>query len=455
VNNLKAFFSSFDSLRTWKFLLVFALGWLVVSQPYNGKNGFKVIEWDVTHYYSYLPALVIHQDLKFEKNWTKNLDDHHLSFETDENGNRYLKMTSGMALMYSPFFFLAHGLTSVISLELATGYTRPYRIALSFGSLLYVLIGLWFLRKVLLRFANDKSVSWALLIVFLGTNLFHYTIYRGAMSHGYSLMLSCLFLNLMFRYIDKPKYSLIMALGFISGLVVLIRPVNGLIPLFLGSYMLIKILQEKRELKVVHIILFILFAIVAVSPQLFIWKYQTRNWLLYSYNEEGFFFNDPQIINGLFSFRKGWLIYSPLMVLPIIGIALLFKKDKILGVIVALLLVTTLYITFSWWCWWYGGSFGARPLIEYYGILAIPLVLILQWLLNVRRSIKRISFVVISLLVALSVFQNYQYQCGIIHFDSMSKEAYWNVFLKDGHQKGYDQSLKSPDYKKALKGDRD
>ena len=143
------------------------------------------------------------------------------------------------------------------------------------------------------------------------------------------------------------------------------------------------------------------------------------------------------------------------MVLAIAGIVPLFRKDKALGSAIALLLTATLFITFSWWCWWYGGSFGARPLIEYYGILAIPFALLLDLLLKKRMLVRRVTLTVISLFIALSVFQNYQYQRGIIHFDSMTKETYWNVFLEVRHPEGYYKSLKSPDYKKALKGERD
>lgn len=455
MDRIKSFFSNFSSCKTWRLLLVISFAWLVIFQPFNPKGGFKVIEWDVTLYYTYLPAFFIHQDLKFEKEWTNELGDYQLGFNLDENGNRYLKMTSGMAIMYSPFFLIAHGLTLAISPEMATGYTTPYRAALSFGSWIYVMFGLWLLRKVLLRFSSDKAVGWALAIVFLGTNLLHYTVWRGAMSHGYSFMLGCAFLYLMFKYIDKQKLILIISLGLVSGLLVLIRPVNAIIPMFLGVYLLLKILSQKDSFHFLHVLLFVLFALVAISPQLLIWKYQTGNWVVYSYSEEGFFFNNPQIVNGMFSFRKGWLIYSPLMVFSLIGIGPLIVKNKKLGLVVLALISSALYVTFSWWCWWYGGSFGSRPLIEYHSILAIPLVVFLQKILEAKQGVKRISLTVISLLIGISIFQNYQYQRGLIHHDSMTKEAYWKVFLLTHLTDGYYESLDTPDYEKALKGESD
>lgn len=450
---LKSFTSNFNSLKTWRALVVFSLLFLIISKPYNQKNGFKVIEWDVTLYYTYLPALFIHQDLKFEKEWTSKLASHQLGFGRDDEGNRYLKMTSGMAMMYAPFFALAHGLTTVFSPELATGYSQPYRVALSFGSWLYIMFGLWVLRKVLLRFYSDATVGWTLAIVLLGTNLFHYTVWRGAMSHGYSFTLASLLAYFVFRYKDNPKFRYAIAMGLISGLLVLIRPVNVLMPLFLGVYLLIDFLRTHRKIYGLHIVLILLFGFIAILPQLLIWHYQTGNWIVYSYSEEGFFFTDPQILNGLFSYRKGWLLYSPLILLSILGLGYLFQKDKSLTMTLGMMTVSVVYVTYSWWCWWYGGSFGSRPMIDYYALLAIPLAAFVEKVLNMELKKRRAALIVIAAFISISVFQNYQYQRGIIHYDSMSQETYWKVFMKSYHPKGFDESLDPPDYAKALKGE--
>ena len=128
------------------------------------------------------------------------------------------------------------------------------------------------------------------------------------MSHGYSFALSSLLLYSAVKYIDRETLLKAIGIGLISGIIVLIRPVNALIPLTIVGFMLVKCI-EKRKWVFKHWGIMLLFALLAVSPQLMYWKYVTGNWIVYSYNEEGFFFNDPQFMNGLFSFRKGWLLY--------------------------------------------------------------------------------------------------------------------------------------------------
>ena len=36
------------------------------------------------------------------------------------------------------------------------------------------------------------------------------------------------------------------------------------------------------------------------------------------------------------------------------------------------ILLLALYIFSSWWCWWFGGAFGYRSLVEFYALLAFP-----------------------------------------------------------------------------------
>jgi len=455
-------------------LAAFSLSWLIQLHPYNDSK-FKVIEWDVSLYYTYLPATFIYNDIKIEKDWGYNIEEHQFILSENAAGVKYHKVTSGMAIMYSPFFALGHLYAKVFTPEIANGYSTPYRAALSFGSLFYILMGLWFLRKVLLYFFNDSAVAWTLAIIFLGTNLLHYTVWRGAMSHGYSFALSCFLFFVALRYKKEQRTWQILVVGFTAGLMVLIRPVNALMPIVVGMYLLLNILNGKLKFSPRHWVFMFAMSFIAILPQLLYWKYATGNWIIYSYGDETFFFNDPKIINGLFSFRKGWLLYTPLMALSMFGMWPLYKINKVLSILLTVMLVFAIYIAFSWWCWWYGGSFGSRPMIDYYGFLAIPIAASVQYFMRKKTVVKTVFGTVVILLIALSVFQNHQYQKGLIHPDAMTEKTYKIIFLETGYPngflksfkeldykvdalkfpKGYWKSLDYPDYEAAKKGERD
>jgi hypothetical protein len=47
-----------------------------------------------------------------------------------------------------------------------------------------------------------------------------------------------------------------------------------------------------------------------------------------------------------------------------------------------------------------------------------------------KRIFKSINTIIIVLLIALCQFQTYQYRYNFIHWEEMTKEKYWDVFLK-------------------------
>ncbi|MBL4648802.1 MAG: hypothetical protein JKY03_03655, partial [Aureispira sp.] len=79
------------------------------------------------------------------------------------------------------------------------------------------------------------------------------------------------------------------------------------------------------------------------------------------------------------------------------------------------------------WCWWYGGSFGMRSLVETYAAMTLPTAALLQHFSSFKLK-KHLLNTIVILLVGLNQFQSHQFQYLMIHWDSMSKAAYWNVF---------------------------
>jgi len=102
------------------------------------------------------------------------------------------------------------------------------------------------------------------------------------------------------------------------------------------------------------------------------WKYVSGNWLLYTYGDQGFDWLCPHFWNGLFSFKAGWLVYSPAMMLAIVGLIPLFKNHRAHFLASIIFLLLFCYSCFSWREWWYGASLGQRAMIQAYPMLAIP-----------------------------------------------------------------------------------
>jgi hypothetical protein len=165
--------------------------------------------------------------------------------------------------------------------------------------------------------------------------------------------------------------------------------------------------------------------------QLGYWKYASGNWIHFSYEDEGFNFAAPQIWKGLFSYRKGWFVYTPLALIAIAGIIPIFRKYRAMSLGIVIFLAMNIYVVFSWYQWYYGGGFGSRPMIETYAVLAFPLAGLLEWVLRRRQKAARIfSAIILMLVLVLNIFQTYQYSLGVIPWDHTNKEYYWEVFLQ-------------------------
>jgi hypothetical protein len=438
---------------TWLLLCVIALFTFISQSRYKETRGKRnqVIAWDVSDYYVYLPALFIHDDMELKGDWLAEPGARATQIFKHDDGGHFIKMSGGLAILYSPFFALAHGVASATDQWPADGYSLPYQFAIGFAGLTFAMLGLWFLMRILSRRFSQTVTSFALVILFLGSNLLYYSTFRSAMGHAFSFCLLAGLMHGIDRFHDNSKgqtSAWLAGMGFAAGLMVLIRPVNLILILILLAWQL----PKGRLPSVKQWFLLVVAACLAILPQLLFWHHNTGHWLVYSYGEEGFFFTDPQLWNGLFSFRKGWLLYSPLMALPLLGLWRMRRHDKLGAKTLLVGLSLFVFITFSWWCWWYGGSFGARPLIDCYPLLAIPLAHALSSMEAWPIHAKRLARGGLVLLIALSVFQNWQYMAGIIHHDSMSQSTYEKVFLKLHFPEGYKATLDPPDYQAALRG---
>lgn len=409
-------------------------------------------ESDVAEYYSYLPDLFYNGKDKIAQNVVNN------------------KRTIGMAIMYAPAFFVGEIIAKHTGEEI-NGYSKPYQWSIRWGSILICIAGLLLCRKSLLLFFSDTIVLISLSSILFGTNLFYYTFSNGEMPHCYLFFLYSAFIYFTLKLILENKYRNLLWMGLIGGIITLIRPTDVII-LFLPLILKVNSIKDLKE-RIIYFFkhpyflffTFVLF-LIPIVMQMFVWKQFIGSYIYYSYNNERFFFNDPQIINFLFSYRKGWLVYTPIMLFSLIGIILSKKYLKDFFTFLIIYTLLTFYILSSWWDWAYGGSYGCRALIQSYAILIFPFAVFISWCFKAFKKRKVWRFVlrtlllcILFLIIKLNLFQIWQYKYLIIHWSGMNKEYYKYVFLKKSltHEELlYVHSIATPpDPDKMMKGDRD
>ncbi len=413
---------------------LFGVYQLVFQFNYSEPNS---IAGDGVGYYQYLPHTFLNQDLG------NQIPDGRFIEEVEGKGvNKYYVGTAVSAL---PFFGLGH-LIAKISGEKTDGFSWPYHWAISFAGFLFLLGGLLFLVRFLGLFDYSVTiVSMTILLLVFGTNLFAYAFLMPSMSHIYSFFWITGFLFLTKRYFESGKTNQLYWAMFFLAFVILVRPINGIVifatPFLVGSFSEFKkVLSSTLGAKKGIVSILILFIILFVQPVL--WYLQSGNFFVWSYGDEGFNFGRPQWSEFLFGFRKGALIYTPILFLSIAGLRILIRKKKYQGIGFFLFFVLLIYVLSSWWNWYYGPSFSQRPLVEFYGL---SFLFVASFLNEIKQLWAKLVVGILALFfILLNLVQTYQYHNGIISSWDMNLKKYQYTFLRV-----------SSDYQNSLGGNND
>jgi len=406
----------------------------------------NIISWDVYGYYLYLPTKFIYHDLgMINDEVILNLLDQYKNSATFyqamkmPDGHYVMKYSMGMAILYAPFFFLGW-LGALLFNYPIDGFSLPFQYALHFGSVLYSLIGIWFVSKVLNHFFNSKVSALILALIVFGTNyMVHITMYgQNAMSHNYLFTGYVLVLWFTIKWHERFEWKYAIGLSVVIGLMTLSRPTE-IVALALPVFWEVfdkESFKNKFNILLKHkyqVLTLVLVLVVFGFFQFVYWKIYTGKFLFNSYGGnagEGLELLSPYTRQFLFSFRKGWLIYTPLMIFAIIGFYAMYRKNRDIFLAVTVFFLFNLYLISSWSNWWYAQSFSQRPMVSSYPVMALGLGYFLVWLFEQQKRIQLTLGGVILLVLGLNIFQTIQFHKGIIHGDRMTMDYYFASFGK-------------------------
>lgn len=401
------------------------------------KNQLHAINSDGCGYYAYLPQVFVHKTKHFEfhdeiqKRYPTSKFFQGLS--PGKGKEMHDKYFVGTAVCMAPLFLVADQITRWTG-GVADGYSILYEVSVLLSAIAFWLLGAISLLVLLKRMGIS---NFPVLIVIAGitfaTNLNFYIVYDIAFSHAFTFGLVAFFVLQCHYYVENSNVKHLIWIGFLIGLIVLIRPTNGIV-LLIFPFLFSSFQDFWSRLKFIFaqqkIGLFIALSCFAGLLFLQCWNIHSQYgyWGFNAYSAEGFdFLLDPQIREVMVGFRKGFLVYTPYMILLIPSFIVLYKSNRYL--FWGILLVTTLfiYIMASWWCWYYGGSLGMRPLIDVYAIFAIPLIL---FVVQLRKFGTTLLLIFSGIMIYFNLTLNYQMLHSILHFSEMNKERFFQVFLQ-------------------------
>lgn len=398
----------------------------LVAWRWSWNQGPVIIRSDAEGYYGYLRAVFINHDLGHERpNGT------YLHETADGTLNKYF---AGEAVMLTPFFLAAHGWAHLSGAP-TDGLSTPYMRAISLAGLAYALLGLLAFRSLLRKLGISETVATAVVLVIgLGTQLVQYTSIQPGWSHVYSFCMVCVFLLLTARLADGLQPWPGLAWGISFGLIVLLRPVNGLvalaIPVVLGSTTLNFIRSLLGRWKLV--LASALAAGAVVFIQCALWYAQVGHFIADGYKGEGFHWSRPEFLQVLIGFRRGLFLWTPVLLPALLSALAIWPTDRVRALASLTYWAVNTYVIASWWIWYYGSGWGSRVYIDHYPVLFVPLAMALdRW--RAHAPYRWLWKGMAALLAVASLFtmaQFYQYNHRMFHPEAMDSRKYAYSFLR-------------------------
>lgn len=426
---------------------VLVIGTFIISCLFAGyaHKDLKTFYGDGLGYYLYLPATFIHADYKniYEEPKDMELPSSVIWYFEQQrtqavrtaDGHALNQYTYGTALMELPFFLIAYAYESWQAAP-NTGYSTVYAYALKASTLFYSLAGLLLIFIILKRYFSSNQALLSVVLIFIGSNLLWFTLRQFGMAHIPIFFLYALLLLLTMKVHEQPSRRLFIAIGFITGLITIIRPADVIclfIPFLYGVYNKDSLKTKRAFLKQHRAKLGIamLCFIIPIIPQLCYWKALTGSYFFDSYGgNQQFYWLSPKIIPGLFEGRNGWLAYTPLMYLSLIGL-LLYKRINKWALVILITLPLYIYITYSWFCFNYINGFGSRPMIHLYPLLALPLGAVIAFIARRGVWIKTIFAILCFFFITVNISYSVQQIMGILHSEESNMTYNRLIFLKN------------------------
>lgn len=390
----------------------------------HSTNAVNFIDGDPEFYYYYLQATFSKTylpDYEWLKPGTINTITHH---------------PAGLSVLLLPFYLLATLFALLFNFN-ADGLSLPYQISISLAGICYALLGLFFLSKFFkLQGISERVSTWVLLLLFFGTTLFQYSVVEPAMSHVYSFAAISAFLYFASLFANTKSNSSLLFSTLSLGIILLIRPNNILIVLFVPFFFtsasdfitgfkgLVK--QRAFYFAIGMLILFVIF-------QLLVWMCFENHLFSDRYAAYGFDWLHPHLFEVLFGFEAGLLIYTPLCFLFLFGLLSVLSENKYRFVVAFVFLALLIYFFSAYSAYTYFDGLGIRVMVDYYAVFAL---LGAKLFMQVNEKLVLFySFMLPALfLVLVNLIYTYQSSSGLLLRAGMTFEKWKYIFLKTSEQ---------------------
>jgi hypothetical protein len=347
-------------------------------------------------YYLMARSTVFDGDWSFENDLARFGDP--FGANTTPTGRKGIVHPIGPPLVWAPILAAAQGmawLLDQVGAEIPLhGYTAFHQRIVFATSVVFAWLATLLGLSAARRWVGGRwGPAVAGITVLLGTSLAYYAAYMPSYPHAMDAAFCAVFLHYWATSVRRRDARRFVLLGGWLGAAALIRSQN----LALGVVVAVEIVAEigalfvrpeggaptgiRRGATAARLVglgaLALAIALACFGIQLYEWHVVYGGWAGLPQGPRFTRLTHPLVLETLFSSRNGWFAITPVAYLGALGLLLLPRRDRIVGIGLLSVVLVQAYLCSTIFDWWAGSSFSQRRLSS----MAYPLIVGLAMLL--------------------------------------------------------------------------
>ena len=390
-----------------KLLFVLFLFTLPLANPW--------VRGDGVGYYAYLRSALIDHDLRFENDFlaaNKSFVISHVDAQGHLLPSAYTKtgyvanhFSVGPAILWAPTMLAVHGTVLLAdhfgAQVAANGYSRPYVLAMALTTACYGFLSLLLTFRISRKYFPEQWTFLATLGIWMASSLPIYMYFNPSWSHAFSAFSVSLFLWYWERTRMGRTARQWAILGLTAGLMGNVYYPNAILLIFPALEVLQSVRANARDsgqfIALVrklglHCGVFIVVFAASLLPTFLTRQIIYGNPFATGYPSiETWNWTSPALLKVLFSSDHGMFSWTPILILAVVGLPFLIKRDALLGLGSLFTFLAFYYFISSYGDWDGLSSFGNRFFISLTPIFILGLAALLtalsDWLGKPARAL--------------------------------------------------------------------
>jgi len=316
----------------------------------------------------------------------------------------------GAALLALPFYLVTHGVFLLVPGRQDPDISAEYQLAFAAASLFYGVLALVLIYRFLRQLFGPRPAALATTGVLLATPLIAYLLFEPSYSHTFSVFATTAFALYLYVTRHDRRWTQWFLAGVLGGVATITHAQEVFFFALIPVEAIWQIWHRRWSLQLLpKYVALMLGALLPILPQVAIDQLLFQRWLPPTAPNISFDFAHPHLLDLLVSTRHGWLAWSPLVVVALLGLPSVVRRLEWFGAALLTVGLAEVVVNASVSDWWGGVAFGSRRLTDQSLLLGLGLAASCAWLLQRRLAPLAIGLVAAGIALTGLLLAQYYY----------------------------------------------